>query len=853
MRIRMSADQLFQDLRYALRVMAANPLFCGMAAISLALGIGANTAIYSFMDAILMRALPVPDPQSLVVVTWRSKEFPAVAHSFSGSSFADPKYGRVGHPFPYTAFQALHENQQIWSSLFAFARAGNLTLTIRSQADVAPALYVSGDFFRGLALAPAGGRLLDQSDDHLGADTVVLSHTFAQRHFGDASAAVGAKIQINNHPFVVIGVAPREFFGVNPEGPIDAYVPLRASAALDPFAGKDPNEKYIRNDYFWAEVMGRLRPGVSLAQAQAAMEPVFHNFVANQAKNDKERVTLPGLLLNEGSGGLETLRRRYSKPLLVILTLVALILALACANIANLLLARSTARSREMAVRLSLGAGRGRVIRQLLTESVLLAVTGGVLGVLFAIWGIRFLTALLANGDQNFTLRAEINWHVLGVNLGLSLLTGLLFGLAPALQSVRVDLAPALKSARSTAPHAGLGRGWRRIGLGHVLVASQVAISLLLLVAAGLFVRTLSNLKSIELGFNSEHLLLFSINARQAGYTDDDSMLRFYDDLQTRLGGIPGARSVTSSHMPFVSGNMTSYDFTIPGVPIPPKTPQANTAMVGRSFFETMQIPILLGRSLNERDHRGAPPAAVVNEVFARDYFGDNSPVGHQIVFNNNKNVAIEIVGVSKRAQYSNIRDEVPPVIYLAASQGVLPLRQMIYEIRAAGDPLALANAVRQVVREANDRIPVTSLQTQEAAINQTIQQELVFARLCSGFAILALMIAAVGLYGSMAYAVARRTNEIGIRMALGARSGRVVWLVMREVLLLTVAGFVIGLPVAYAAAHLVESFLFGMKARDPLTLGLSVAVLTVAALAAGYGPAWRASRIDPMTALRQE
>jgi predicted permease len=533
----------------------------------------------------------------------------------------------------------------------------------------------------------------------------------------------------------------------------------------------------------------------------------------------------------------------------VILTLVGLILAIACANIANLLLARSAARSREMAVRLSLGAARMRVVRQLLTESVVLALAGGALGVLFAIWGIQFLTALMANGEDNFTLHADLNWHVLAVTLGLSLLTGLLFGLAPAVQAVRIDLTPALKSARSSAPRASFRRGWRHIGLSRVLVASQVAISVLLLVAAGLFVHTLSNLQSIDLGFNRENVLLFSVNAKQAGYRDE-ALARFYADLQEKLGAIPGVRGVSLSHIALVSDSMSSYDFTIPGRP-PAGDMSTSILRIGPAFFATMQIPIVMGRAIDRADQSSPAPVAVVSEIFARKFFGGENPIGRKFAFE--ANTPIEIVGIAKNARYNSLKMDTPPVAYLPYGQNSRTLGGMYYEVRAAGDPLALAGAIRKTVRAANDRIPVTDLRTQAGTIDRTIQQERIFAKLCSAFAVLALLIAAVGLYGTMAYSVARRTGEIGIRMALGAQSGSVVWLVMREVLIVTAAGLAIGLPVAYSASHLVQSFLFGMTPKDPLTMGLAAGVLIAAAIAAGYGPARRASRISPMNALRQE
>ncbi len=844
-------EQVAQDLRYALRMTAANPAFTAMAALSLALGIGANTAIYSFMDAILVRALPVAHPESLVVVNWRSKDFPPVAHSFNGSNYKDPKLGFGSGNFPYPAFELLRARNPVCSSLFAFNGAGRLNLLIHGQADLADGQYVSGEFFSGLAVPPAAGRLIDSNDDRPGAPALaVLSFGYAQRRFGTSANAVGQSILINNLPFTVTGVAAPEFFGVNPGGPSDIFLALHASSWLQPNPDGKPDTKYLDNNFYWVQMMGRLRPGVALSQAQAALTSVFQPWVAATATNDKERSDLPALFLQEGAAGLDFLRRQYSKPLFVLMTMVGLILAIACANIANLLLARATARRREMAVRLSLGAGRLRVVRQLLTESLLLAFLGGLLGVFFAKWGIRFLTLLIANGRDNFTLHATLNWHVLGVTIALSLATGLVFGLAPAIQATGIDLTPALKQSRAGQPGVRIHRSFLRIGLSRFLVVSQIAISLLLLVAAGLFVRTLSNLHSIELGFNREHVLLFSVNAQQAGYRDE-ALVRFYANLQARLSGLPGVRNVSLSNFALVSNSMSSTGVKIPGA-APGKNKGTSYLSVGSSFFTTMQIPILLGREIDERDH-GAAQVAVVNELFAKTYFGGENPVGRHFGLGGGNNSAnLEIIGVSKTARYNSLKQDLTPVAYVPYSQNLKALRGMVYELRTVGDPLALTNSVREVVHQADARIPVANVLTQARQVDQTIGQELTFATLCTCFAVLAVLIACVGLYGTMAYTVARRTSEIGIRMALGAERPRVVWMVLREVLALAVVGLAIGLPVAFSTSQFVKSFLFGMKPNDVPAMA-AAGILLVAALVAGYGPAWRASRIDPMVALRQE
>ena len=535
-------EQLLQDVRYAVRVLARQPLFTAMAVLSLALGIGANTAIYSFMDAILLRALPVRNPESLVVLNWHGgQERPAVVHGLSGSNFKDPKTGYTSGNFPFPAFELLRANSPQFASVFAFNGAGRLTVLVQGQADLANGQYVSGGYFSGLGVLPAAGRLIDAADDRAGAPPiVVLGFGYAQRRFGDVSGAPGQSILINGTPFTVAGVAAPEFFGVNPAGPQDLYLPMRELLSSEPAATSDPHR-------YWVEMMGRLRPGVTIEQGQTELAQVFRNFVESTAATDKERTDLPTLYLQEGAGGLDFLRRQYSRPLYVLMTMVGLILAIACANIANLLLARATARRREMALRLSLGAGRLRVVRQLLTESVLLASLGGLLGLVFAGWGIRAITLLIGNGRENFTLHATLNWNVLAITIALSFATGLIFGLAPALQSTRVDLNTTLKQT-GAGPHGSGSSAWFRIRPSQLLVVSQIAISLLLLVGAGLFVRTLANLTSIALGFNGERVLLFTVNAKQAGYADE-GLVRFYQDLQARLKTIPDVRNVSSSNV----------------------------------------------------------------------------------------------------------------------------------------------------------------------------------------------------------------------------------------------------------------------------------------------------------------
>jgi macrolide transport system ATP-binding/permease protein len=851
-------EQLVQDLRYGLRTMIGNRSFTAVAVLSLALGIGANTAIYSFMDSILLRSLPVSDPESLVVLNWQSKDLrgpkgerrPFVMHSIFGRTYNDPTTGLTSGIFPFPAFELVRKkSDSVFSSVFAYYPADNVTMMINGQAELANGEYVSGDFFLGLAVPPAAGRLIAAADDRAGAPPVaVISMGLSQRRFGGAANATGQSILINNVPFTVVGVTLPEFFGVDPAATPEVFLPMHANLLLGAgsLSATTPQE-YLDQNYYWIEIMGRLRPGVSLAQAQAVLASPFQQWVAGTATNDEERANLPALLLREGAGGLDNLRRQYSKPLYVLLGLVGMILAIACANMANLLLARAAARRREMAVRLSIGAGRLRVIRQLLTESILLASLGGTLGVLFAVWGVRVLTLLLANGQEHFTLRAELNWHVLVATLAVSLLCGALFGLAPAIQSTRADVIPALKETRgSEATRAR--RGFLRMNLSSVLVVAQIAMSLLMLVSAGLFVRTLSNLQSVQLGYNRENVLLFELNARQAGHREPE-IAAFYSDLRSRLQAIPGVRNATLSHASLVRAGRR-LPISVSG------TPTAGTRILntGPAFFTTMQIPMLLGREIDERDQPGSPSVAVVSELFAKTHFGDQNPVGRQITLGGPKPREMEIIGVSANARYGGLKGEIPPVVYIPYNQGTFPpVQQMTYALRTAGDPLAYIRTVREIVQQTDSRIPVTNVKTQAAEIDQTINQEITFAKLCTGFAILALVIACVGLYGTMAYTVARRTGEIGIRMALGAQRGAVVWMVLREVFILAAVGLAISVPTALGTSKFIESFLFGMKPNDPRALIMAVVILLSAALLAGYMPARKASRIDPMIALRHE
>ncbi len=838
-------SELGQDIRYGCRTMTANKAFSALAVLSLALGIGANTAIYSFMESILLRSLPVADPESLVVLNWQSrppqnasKQWEHVVHGIQGVFWPGDKGVLVSGIFPYGAFETLREENPVFSTVFGYFNGHNRTVAVRGQAVSASTEFVTGEYFRGLAVSPAAGRLIESEDDRPGAAPVaVISFAASQNRFGGPPSAIGQSILVDNVPFTVIGVAPPEFFGVDPAAAPDLYLPLHTNVLV---SSAGAARMFGDANFYWIEMMGRLRPGVSRAQAQAALAPRFHQWVGATATTDGERAKLPALILNPGAAGLGSLRREYSKPLFVLLAMVGLILAITCANIANLLLARAAARRREMAVRLSLGAGRFRVVRQLLTESVMLASLGGAFGVLFAIWGVRSLTVLFSKGQENFTLHAELNWQVLGVTAALSVVCGLLFGLVPAIQSTRTDVIPALKSGR------GAGSRHRT---QHVLLVAQIAMSFLILVAAGLFVQTLNKLHSVQLGYARENVLLFSLNARQAGHRDPE-IATFYTDLRKRFEAIPGVSSASLSHSSIINaghagktfrGTMKIGSVTIDG---------ARVLMAGPRFLTTMQIPILAGREIDDRDQPGSTPVAVISERLARTYFGNENPVGRRITFLEDKR-DLEIVGVSADLRTGGLKQDSPMTVFAAASQ--TSPEGMTYALRTAGDPLRYVRNVREIVREADASIPVTNVVTQAAEIDRTINREITFANLCTGFGVLALLTACVGLYGTMSYTVARQFSEMGIRMALGAQRGAVIWMVLRRVLLLATVGLAISVPVALGASRFVKSFLFGTQPNDPGTLALAGAILLSAAILAGYAPARRASRIDPLVALRHE
>jgi predicted permease len=851
-------EELRQDMRYAFRTMASDKLFTLLAVLSLALAIGANTTTYSFVESILLRSLPVHAPESLVTLNWtapspqqkdgpRDPEVVRLAFQASFSSYFDSKTGSVSAIFPYAAFERFQREASPFQSVFGYIGGAVLRAQTNGSTDLLEGNFVSGGYFAALGVVPAAGRLIIPDDDRAGAaPVVVLSHAYWTRTFGASPDILGKTLTLNSTPVFIIGVTPPEFFGVDGEANPALYLPLHSNVVMNsgtPLASV--GNWYTDPHFYWLEMMARLKPGVTPEQAGAALAQPFHDFILSTAENEKERAVIPSLLIKKAAGGLDTLRRRYAEPLYLLMTLVGLMLAIACVNLANLLLARSAARKHEIAVRLSMGASRSRVIRQLLTESTLLACAGGILGTGLAAGGIRFLTALLANGRENFTLRADLNWTVLFVTAGVSIFAGIFFGLAPALRSTRIDLMPAIKDSRS-ASSGVLPRAFR-FTLGQALIVGQVALSLLLLIAAGLFVRTVSGLESTPLGFNKENVLVFGVNLRDAGVPNPE-MPQVFDDLRERFSRAPGVRAASYSNLGLFGGSM-SIGVRLPG------QKEARPALglyVSRSFFDTMQIRLLQGEGFQGRPRAGEPRIAVVNELFAKTFLSGQNPLGQTFEATDAKG-PIEIVGIAENVYTTNLKNPPRPTVYLPAVQAGRPTAQVTYQVKTEGNPLPYASAMRELAQKANANISIGRVSTQAARIDATIHQEILFAQLCSAFALLALATACVGLYGVTAYNVARRTREIGICMALGAQRRSIRWMVLRDVLVLAAVGLVIGVSAGLMTARFLESFLLNVAPHDPTAFLSAAAILLASALIAAYLPAHRASRIDPMAALRHE
>jgi len=832
-------EELSQDLRFALRGFARDPGFTLVVVLTLALGIGANTAIFTLMDQVLLRALPVHEPERLVVID--------APGPFSGSSHS---HSETLEPMSHPMFEGLRDRTTSLAGVLAHFTTP-IHLTVGSQTDNATADLVSGTFFDVLGLKPAAGRLLGRGDDLTpGAHPViVLSHGFFQRRFGADPKIVGRSVLVNGHPVTVVGVAPPGFHGVEVGESMDAFAPLMMQAQLKPTWRRGIGDWRAR----WLTVLARLKDGVTLEQARAEVNVLYRQLLQEdmqhlQTKSERFRTAFlqKQLRLLPGGRGTSGLRDQSKSPLVVLMGMVGLVLLIACANVANLLLARASARQKEIALRLALGASRGRLVRQLLVESLVLAVGGGALGIAFASWtGDLLLGALpFEQAPQVFSAQPDIRIGLFA--LGLSLLTALVFGLVPAFQSTRLELAHTLKNEASSLLGGSASFRFRK-----GLVVAQVALSLLLLIGAGLFTRSLVNLRALNPGFEPQRLLAFAVDPSLNAYAPE-RRLAVLKQFQDEISAEPGVKSVSMSEVALMTNSNSDSTVVVEGYTAKEEeNMNPNNTRVGPGFFDTLGIRLVAGRDFTDADGLGAPAVAVVNETFARYFFGDKDPLGRHFSFGKD-DVQIEIVGVVKDGRAASLREKPLRFLYLPYMQS-RDIGEMTFYVRAAMDSEALSGRLRAIGRRVDPTLPLTHLKTMRAQIRESLFVDRMEAALSAAFGFLATVLAALGLYGVMSHAVALRTREIGIRIALGADRRRVLFMVLKEVALLTGLGVAIGLPSGYGLGRLVEAQLFGLTAKDPLTFTVATATLLVAAALAASVPALRATQVEPMTALRYE
>jgi predicted permease len=836
-------ETFLQDLRYAGRMMRRTPAFTAVVVGSLALGIGANTAIFSAIDAVMLRMLPVQEPQRLVMLQWHAHDFPETyLNDLEGSGYGEPGQGITSYSFAYSTYQEIQKENRVFSQTFAFAaNTEPVNIGIEGHAEATIVQGVSGNFFNGLGVDAILGRTLQSQDDGASAPSVgVISFEFWQKSLGGSPAAAGKTMVVNGQPVTIVGVAPPDFFGLEPGNNPGIYVPL-----MQWVAEQEDSRGTLVGDpkNWWAGVVGRLKPTVTEKQAESELQIVYnHTLEAVYAGADPNK---PVLQVTPVKYGLNSLRRQFSSSLVLLMMMVGAVLLIACGNVAALLLTRASARQREIAVRLSLGARRSRLIRQLLTESVILALCGGALGLLVAKWAGNVLLALLSSGRQVIALELHLDTRVLAFTAVVCVVCGLMFGLAPALRATRVDLLSSLKQSSS-------GSFSGRLTAGKFLVAGQVALCLLLLVSASLLLRTLQTLEEVNLGFDRQNILLFTVRPGLNAYKGDQ-LDQFYLEMQRRMQRLPGVESVSFADRNPIGQGTSSTSGTIPGYTPGTKGVTIYRHIVGPDYFDTLGIRLRLGRTLGAQDTRSAPQVIVVNQKFVDKYMHGDYAVGHQVNFGNAKRI-FEIVGVVDDVKYAGLRQEVPPTVYFPHLQTEFPWRFMTFMVRSreAAVP-TLATAVRREALAQDKDVPVVDMKTETVVLSQVLFLDRTFAALSSTFGFLALLLACIGLYGTMAYAVGRRTNEIGIRMALGAGRNLILGMVLRETAIIVLAGIAVGLPAAWAATGLLKTRLFGLSPHDPWSIAMAiVATLAVTAIA-GYVPARRASRVDPMIALRYE
>ena len=859
-------ETFVRDLRYGVRMLRRSPGMTAVAILSLALGIGANTALFSVVDAVLLKTLPVQEPERLVLFEWQAGRAFRVS-GMSGTSNVDVPPGQRGLSlFRYDVFEKMRptSDEGPLSDLFAFGPISAITAKIGDQPEIINGQAVSGNYYTGLRLQPSLGRVITAEDDRPGASPVVmLSYQFWQDRFGADPAVIGQQLKLNQQSFTMIGVTPPEFTSTLQVGYHPAVtIPL----AIEPLLRGERSLLGTATEpgVWWLNVMGRLKPGATQEQARESLNVPFQTAAlagmppprrSNQpAQLDPK--DYPRLIIEPGGQGMLDVRKSYTPTIYGLFIVVALVLLIACVNLANLLLSRATVRGPEISVRLAVGASRLRLVRQLLTESLLLATLGGMVGILFAFWAKNALTRF-ADAETGLLpkgVELNLNWRVLVFTTVASLLTGVMFGLVPALRATRLDLNTTLKqTARTT---GGVSR------LSKALLVVQVAVSALLLAGAGLFLRTLYNLQRVELGFNPEKLLVFRLQPEQAGYKDE-RLLRLYQQLFDRLDHVPGVQAATFARVELIADDNWIHDFLLPGET--EATAQSHETMrqaVRENYFATMQIPLLRGREFTTQDDQHAPRAAIVNQTFQRKFFPNEEILGKRVTIKYHER-EVEIVGVVADAKYQSQREELQPLLYTPWQQeDVSDLGEMHFAVRTTSDPTALAPQVREIVHSLDEDLPVTQISTQSARAQVTLGQERLYARLFSFFGALALALAAIGLFGVLAYSVSQRRREIGIRMAFGAQVTNVMVLIVWQGMKLVLLGLGVSAVIGYVLMRRLvadtwqESItkqLYGVTVSDPLTLIVMALLLTLVALIACLLPARRAAKVDPLVALRYE
>jgi predicted permease len=840
-------SSLSQDIRYALRTLARTPGFSLIVIVTLGLGIGANTAIFSLMDQVLLRRLPVKDPDSLVQL-----EGPG---PFSGRTMND-------RTFSYPMYVDLRDRNDVFEGLVGrFGSAA--TLTARGQAERVEVELVSGNTFEVLGVAPVLGRSLTPDDDRTpGAHPVVmLSFDYWQRRHGASSSVLNQSVTLINTPMTIVGVAPRGFAGIAATQSPDLFVPLMMKAQITP-TWNDLDNRRSR----WVNVVGRLKPGLSADAAKSRIDVVYQQInefelkevpaFASGSQTFRDRFRAKKLTLHPAGHGLSDVRQGVRTPLFVLMAMVGLVLLIACANVANLLLSRATARQREIAVRLALGAGRSRLIRQTLTESLVLAAAGGIVGLVFSIWVGDLLLGVMPFESFTRSLSTTPDLRVGVFTAALALATAVSFGLIPALQASKPSLNRTLRDEAGS-----LSGGTHHARFRKGLVVVQVALSMLLVAGAGLFARSLYNLKTLETGFTAGNLMTFHVDPALNGY-DQDRIKRFYDRLLEDTRRIPGVQSASIAQVAALTGSASSRTVQVQGYePKPDENMNPWTNEIAPDYFKTMGMPLVMGREFDDRDVAGAPLVAIVNESFAKYFWPNQSAIGRRFGFRSFNNPgAIEIVGIVKDSLYADMRqgttaedNETPRFAYTPFQQST-ELNEMTVYVRSAGTgTAAIPEQLRQAVRRADPAMPVFDMQSMEQTVDEALFNERMLALLSGSFGLLATVLAAIGLYGVMSYTVSRRTREIGIRIALGAEKVTVVWLVLREVALLTLVGIGLGVPSALGLSRLVRSQLFGIEPTDPLTITIAAIALAIVGLLAGYIPARRAAGVQPVLALKYE